>query len=257
MARYPRNDRSNNRTVVKKGAWSAEEDQKLVAYIKRYGIWNWTHMANPAGLARTGKSCRLRWMNYLRPNIKHGNITKEEEETIIELHRVLGNRWAAIAARLPGRTDNEIKNYWNTRLKKQLSEEKFRLQNSCNDVDVHTDREDMLFHPSNDCPNATNHGPDGQILTTNADNYCPPVGVHDEKPWSHNGCSAQEYEDGEGEGVWKQVLPLEDLYIEEDFEYMWANSGTQNTPSDGCTQPEPTYFASSYDDFILDLWGES
>ncbi|KAI3440275.1 uncharacterized protein J3R85_003902 [Psidium guajava] len=257
MARYPRNDRSNKRTLVKKGAWSAEEDQKLVAYIKRYGIWNWTHMANPAGLARTGKSCRLRWMNYLRPNIKHGNITKEEEETIFELHHVLGNRWAAIAARLPGRTDNEIKNYWNTRLKKQLSEERFLLQNSYNDVDVHTDREGISFHPSNNSPNATNHGLDYQIPTTNADNFCPPVGVHDEKPWSHKGCSAPVYEDGEGGVVWKQVLALEDLYIAEDFEYMCANSGTNNAPSHGCTQPEATYFASSYDDFILDLWGES
>ncbi|KAI3440274.1 uncharacterized protein J3R85_003900, partial [Psidium guajava] len=94
MARFPRVEKSNNKKTVKKGAWTAEEDHKLVAYIKRYGIWNWAHMAEPAGLARTGKSCRLRWMNYLRPNIKHGNITKEEEEIIINLHRVLGNRWA-------------------------------------------------------------------------------------------------------------------------------------------------------------------
>ncbi|XP_039167398.1 transcription factor MYB4-like [Eucalyptus grandis] len=96
-----------------------EEDQKLIAYIRRYGIWNWTQMAKPAGLARTGKSCRLRSMNHLRPNIRRGNTTKEEE-IIIRLHRVLGNRWAAIAARPHGRTYNEIKNYWNTRLKKHF-----------------------------------------------------------------------------------------------------------------------------------------
>ncbi|XP_010054185.2 transcription repressor MYB5, partial [Eucalyptus grandis] len=120
-------DKSNSKKTVKKGAWSAEEDQKLVAYIKRYGIWKWTHMAEPAGLARTGKSCRLRWMNYLRPNIKHGNITQEEEEIIINLHRVLGNRWASIASRLSGRTDNEIKNYWNTRLKKRFLMENLQM----------------------------------------------------------------------------------------------------------------------------------
>ncbi|KAL3741216.1 hypothetical protein ACJRO7_016790 [Eucalyptus globulus] len=195
-------------------------------------------------------------MNYLRPNIKHGNITKEEEETIIVLHRVLGNRWAAIAARLPGRTDNEIKNYWNTRLRKRVSEE-FSLQNTRNDVDLHTDGKDISFHPLNDSPKATNLGLDYQIPTTNADNSCPSVGVHDEKPWSYARCALEEYENGEGESLWKQVLAVEDFYIEEDFKRMCANSGTNNAPSYGCTQPEPTYFASCYDDFVLDLWGES
>ncbi|KAK4746399.1 hypothetical protein SAY87_012711 [Trapa incisa] len=108
---------------VKRGPWSPDEDQKLVAYIRRYGIWNWTHMPEAARLARSGKSCRLRWMNYLRPNIKHGNFSKEEEETIIKQHRLLGNRWSAIARFLPGRTDNEIKNFWNTRLKRHMRSE--------------------------------------------------------------------------------------------------------------------------------------
>ncbi|XP_022717850.1 transcription factor MYB14-like [Durio zibethinus] len=116
MVRQP----SWNKTCLKKGTWSPDEDQKLITYIMRHGIWNWNEMPKYAGLARSGKSCRLRWMNYLRPNIKRGNFTREEDETIVQLQKMLGNRWSAIAAMLPQRTDNDIKNYWNSRLKKRV-----------------------------------------------------------------------------------------------------------------------------------------
>ncbi|CAF1711025.1 BnaC03g64160D [Brassica napus] len=105
---------------LKKGPWTSEEDQKLLDYIKKHGYGNWRTLPKNAGLQRCGKSCRLRWTNYLRPDIKRGRFSFEEEETIIQLHSFLGNKWSAIAARLPGRTDNEIKNFWNTHIRKKL-----------------------------------------------------------------------------------------------------------------------------------------
>ncbi|KAF5779557.1 putative transcription factor MYB-HB-like family [Helianthus annuus] len=106
---------------LKKGPWTTEEDQKLVAYIEEHGHGSWRALPVKAGLQRCGKSCRLRWTNYLRPDIKRGKFSLQEEQTIIQLHALLGNRWSAIATHLPKRTDNEIKNYWNTHLKKRLT----------------------------------------------------------------------------------------------------------------------------------------
>ncbi|CAH8362210.1 unnamed protein product [Eruca vesicaria subsp. sativa] len=105
---------------LKKGPWTQEEDEKLVDHIQNHGHGNWKALPKQAGLNRCGKSCRLRWINYLRPGIKRGNFTEEEEETIINFHSLLGNKWSSIAGNLPGRTDNEIKNYWNTHLRKKL-----------------------------------------------------------------------------------------------------------------------------------------
>ncbi|BBH06415.1 myb domain protein 50 [Prunus dulcis] len=105
---------------LRKGLWSPEEDDKLLNYITKHGHGCWSSVPKLAGLQRCGKSCRLRWINYLRPDLKRGPFSQQEENLIIELHAVLGNRWSQIAAQLPGRTDNEIKNLWNSCIKKKL-----------------------------------------------------------------------------------------------------------------------------------------
>ncbi|THU73437.1 hypothetical protein C4D60_Mb04t22840 [Musa balbisiana] len=108
------------RAHINKGAWTKEEDDRLVAYIRAHGEGCWRSLPKKAGLLRCGKSCRLRWINYLRPGLKRGNFTQVEDELIINLHSHLGNKWSLIAGRLPGRTDNEIKNYWNTHIRRKL-----------------------------------------------------------------------------------------------------------------------------------------
>ncbi|XVF61416.1 hypothetical protein PTKIN_Ptkin08bG0127700 [Pterospermum kingtungense] len=133
MGRAPCCDKAN----VKKGPWSPEEDAKLKSYIEANGTGgNWIALPQKIGLKRCGKSCRLRWLNYLRPNIKHGGFSEEEDNIICSLYISIGSRWSIIAAQLPGRTDNDIKNYWNTRLKKKLlgkqrKEQQSRRASSC------------------------------------------------------------------------------------------------------------------------------
>ncbi|XP_060177883.1 transcription factor MYB13-like [Lycium barbarum] len=149
---------------LKRGPWSKEEDDLLINYINKNGHPNWRALPKLAGLLRCGKSCRLRWTNYLRPDIKRGNFTPEEEDTIIKLHKVLGNRWSAIASRLPGRTDNEIKNIWHTRVKKKMNkseseetagiqEETMETSKSEENLDIHSEPEnsnsDMHLEPEN------------------------------------------------------------------------------------------------------------
>ncbi|POO02894.1 GAMYB transcription factor [Trema orientale] len=117
MGRIPCCEKDN----VKRGQWTPEEDNKLSSYIAQHGTRNWRLIPKNAGLQRCGKSCRLRWTNYLRPDLKHGQFSEAEEQTIVKLHSIVGNRWSIIAAQLPGRTDNDVKNHWNTKLKKKLS----------------------------------------------------------------------------------------------------------------------------------------
>ncbi|XP_008790473.1 transcription factor MYB60-like isoform X2 [Phoenix dactylifera] len=115
---------------IKKGPWTAEEDIILVSYIQEHGAGNWRAVPTNTGLLRCSKSCRLRWTNYLRPGIKRGNFTPHEQGIIIHLQALLGNRWAAIASYLPQRTDNDIKNYWNTHLKKKFKKYQTAIDSS-------------------------------------------------------------------------------------------------------------------------------
>ncbi|CAA7027792.1 unnamed protein product [Microthlaspi erraticum] len=135
---------------VKKGPWTPEEDIILVSYIQEHGPGNWRSVPTHTGLRRCSKSCRLRWTNYLRPGIKRGNFTQHEEKMILHLQALLGNRWAAIASYLPERTDNDIKNYWNTHLKKKLK----KMNDSCDStINNGVDNKDL----SSSNKNTTSH----------------------------------------------------------------------------------------------------
>ncbi|XP_066362825.1 transcription factor MYB59-like [Miscanthus floridulus] len=110
--------------TMRKGPWTDEEDEQLVRFVRLFGERRWDFLAKVSGLRRTGKSCRLRWVNYLHPGLRRGRITADEERRIVELHAQWGSRWSRIARSLPGRTDNEIKNFWRTRTRKKALDER-------------------------------------------------------------------------------------------------------------------------------------
>ncbi|KAI4379734.1 hypothetical protein MLD38_005990 [Melastoma candidum] len=206
--------------VLSKGAWTAGEDKLLLDYVRINGEGRWSRLAREMGLKRCGKSCRLRWMNYLRPNIKRGNISADEEELIIRLHKLLGNRWSLIAGRLPGRTDNEIKNYWNTNIAKKKPELLFPRRASLGKIQQNSE-------PN---PQGNDHNKEPQLEQTNnaetmvihqTDNGNT---LHNSKPASNEGLPLHE-------GKIMQRMPLSDSDYLSDGSLSLMSSPEGNDPS--------------------------
>ncbi|KAK6134117.1 hypothetical protein DH2020_032142 [Rehmannia glutinosa] len=171
------NNSYENGTELRRGPWTLEEDNLLIQYISCHGEGRWNSLAKCAGLNRTGKSCRLRWLNYLKPDIKRGNLTPHEQLLILELHSKWGNRWSKIAQHLPGRTDNEIKNYWRTRVQKQARQLKVDSNSNKFLEAIRTHWMPRLLEKMEQNNSSLNSSPSSSISTLETQNFTAPSPV--------------------------------------------------------------------------------
>ncbi|KAF5195641.1 Transcription factor myb15, partial [Thalictrum thalictroides] len=255
---------------LKRGPWTPEEDRLLVAYIQENGHGNWRALPKLAGLLRCGKSCRLRWTNYLRPDIKRGNFTDEEEETIMQLHEKLGNRWSAIAARLPGRTDNEIKNVWHTHLKKRLNKhsdqvtpdtkceatnmgKESKSKSKSNTRKVSAPKINEIPAPMSPQPSSSEFS-SGRVSTTTTGESTTTTGENDKI-----GNSKDEYTESwetlpqTDESLWSGVMPMEHFSLMEELSTMSTDPALQFPVSSSLS----TQSSIIDDEFWYDLFAKS
>ncbi|XP_043711075.1 transcription factor MYB1-like [Telopea speciosissima] len=134
--------KGNYSSAKRRRPWTPEEDLQLKKCVEKHGQCCWHLVPSRAGIERCRKSCRLRWLNYLCPNIKRGEFTDDEDDLIFRLHKLLGNRWSLIAGRLPGRTANDIKNHWNCHLVKKIV-----VSNVVNKNEIHNEKVHQVIKP--------------------------------------------------------------------------------------------------------------
>nr|QWW89533.1 MYBA1 transcription factor [Vaccinium myrtillus] len=244
---------------VRKGTWTKEEDYLLKKCIEKHGEGKWHQVPYKAGLNRCRKSCRLRWLNYLRPNIKRGNFTVDEVDLIIRLHKLLGNRWSLITGRLPGRTSNDVKNYWNTHLKKKSTDQSGEVQkskttpNTTERTTIIRPRPQTLSKNLRVLMGSTVIADNIQTRDTNLSNpsQTQPPGDDDGTLWWDN--MLFDYEISRGMMTWSNDGSNEEAMMVDSGEE--AKSGTQGAGGDhySCVQEDRSDWSDIFMDNV-DLW---